>query len=338
MTRDLQPIEPDDAVELYLREKRTNASQATVYSHSSRLGHFVRWCDEKDIDDMNEITGRDLHKFKLWRRDDGDLNRVSLKTQIDTIRVFIRFCETIDAVRPDLSTTVQSPTITGDENSRDVMLESERADVILDYLERYEYASLPHVTLTLLWHTMMCRGAARALDVSDYDPDRQYIEVRHRPDTGTPIKNKADGERMIAVDDVVSNILDDWIADRRPDATDDHGREPLLATNYGRIHAQTIQKHVYAYTRPCVLSGECPHDRDVDSCEARTRGTASKCPSSVSPHAVRRGSITHWLKQDVPVRVVGDRANVSTEVLDQHYDRRTERERMEQRREFIDSV
>lgn len=80
-------------------------------------------------------------------------------------------------------------------------------------------------------------------------------------------------------------------------------------------------------------------DRDPAACEP-TDGLkdASKCPESVSPHAVRRGGITHWLQQDVPMRVVGDRANVSQDVLDAHYDRRSEREKAEQRREYLDHV
>ena len=36
--------------------------------------------------------------------------------------------------------------------------------------------------------------------------------------------------------------------------------------------------------------------------------------------------------------VVGDRANVTREVLDEHYDRRSQREKMEQRRKFLDDI
>jgi hypothetical protein len=55
-------------------------------------------------------------------------------------------------------------------------------------------------------------------------------------------------------------------------------------------------------------------------------------------HAIRRGGITHNLNNDMPDKVVGDRANVSPKVIEQHYDRRTIREKMEQRRDYVDGL
>ncbi len=40
----------------------------------------------------------------------------------------------------------------------------------------------------------------------------------------------------------------------------------------------------------------------------------------------------------MPDKVVSDRANVSQEVIDTHYDRRTERERMELRRDYLEDL
>ena len=37
----LEPIDPETAVELYLADREAEVSKATLYSHSSRLGHFV---------------------------------------------------------------------------------------------------------------------------------------------------------------------------------------------------------------------------------------------------------------------------------------------------------
>lgn len=87
-----------------------------------------------------------------------------------------------------------------------------------------------------------------------------------------------------------------------------------------------------------VLVGEQAHTSDVLWREAVRWDQASECQLSVSPHAIRRGAITNHLNSDVPENVVGDRANVSKDVLDQHYDQRTERERMEQQRGYLDSV
>lgn len=218
------------------------------------------------------------------------------------------------------------------------MLDTEQATEVLAHLEKYEYASIDHVAIALMWHTMIRVGAAHALDVSDYDEDERSLKIRHRPETDTPIKNKGDGERQVALSDQVSALISDWIENQRPNTKDDHGRRPLLASRRGRTNKTTLRKYVYRWSRPCVVSNECPHDRDPEECEAMETGSASKCPSSVSPHAIRRGSITHSLNNKMPDKVVSDRANVSQAVIDQHYDRRTEREKMEQRREYLDDL
>lgn len=335
----LEPIEPEDAVEMYLTEKRAEFADATLRSHRSRLRHFAEWCDEQDVTNLNTLTGRELHRYRLWRREDGDLSLASEKTQMDTIRVFIRWAESIDAVQPDLCQKVVSPTLTGDDNVRDVMVDAEEAEQILEYLRTYEYASERHVCFRLMWRAALRRGAVVALDIKDYDSGEQSLQVKHRPDSGTPIKNKSRGERFIALSDDTCEVVDAWLADQRPDVIDQEGREPLLATPQGRPHPTTIQTYLYSVTKPCFSTGKCPHDRKIKECDAAVdRTKASKCPSSLSPHALRRGAITYWLSSDFPETVVSDRANVSTEILSKHYDRRSEHKKMEQRRKFLDNI
>ncbi|WP_233738190.1 tyrosine-type recombinase/integrase [Halocatena pleomorpha] len=307
----LEPIDPETALDLYLADRETEVSQATLYSHSSHLGHFLRWCDQEHIENLNDLSGRQLHLYRLWRRNEGDLRPVSEKTQMDTLRVFIRWLESIEGVERDLSTKVQSPSIAPTESARDVMLDDEHAESVLTYLEKYEYATLAHVSIALVWHTMMRIGAVHALDVDDYHSDDQYVVVSHRPETGMPIKNKERGERMVALSDQIYELLDDWIADRRPSVCDDHGRQPLLATPNGGVCKSVLRYYVYQWTRPCTHGEPCPHDRDSSECPATDRDHASSCPSSVSPHVIQRGSITHYLHRDMPARVVSDRANVS---------------------------
>ena len=137
---------------------------------------------------------------------------------------------------------------------------------------------------------------------------------------------------------ILCMTLDDWLRDRRPAVTDEYGRAPLLATVQGRASGSNIRWNSYRYSRPCAVAQECPEGRDPETCEATAHDDFSKCPVGVSPHAIRRGSITHHLHSDIPETAVGDRANVSQRVIERQYDQRTEKEKMEQRRAYLDNL
>jgi integrase len=216
------------------------------------------------------------------------------------------------------------------EGVRDVMLEAERAENILSYLNRFEYASRKHLVFSLLWKTAMRTGALHSLDVCDLDEDRGALRLRHRPDTGTSLKNGNEGERLVAITDTTCCFVSDWIEFNKPDVTNEYGRQPLVATEHGRITKGNIRDVVYRITRYCSTQKGCP-------CGNKSQHP-SKCEASVSPHALRRGSITHHLKQDIPETVVSDRADVSPSILSKHYDRMTQEEKMEQRRDYLDSM
>lgn len=86
----------------------------------------------------------------------------------------------------------------------------------------------------------------------------------------------------------------------------------------------------------------CPHGKSKDEvaqCDAvQTASDAYKCPSSCSPHTVRRGYITHELNAGVPKQVVSDRCDVSSEVIDEHYDERSDQDKMQLRKDIRESV
>jgi hypothetical protein len=95
-----------------------------------------------------------------------------------------------------------------EDDAKDIKLDAEVAEGILDHLSTYEYASERHVCLQLMWHALLRRGAVRALDVDDYDPQEMSLKVRHRPETESPIKNQELGERFIALDEETCAVLD----------------------------------------------------------------------------------------------------------------------------------
>lgn len=338
-TSELIEIGPSEAKEMYLEQRKQEVSESTIQAHHYRLKHFVRWCEQvEEITNLNEITGRDLQRYKLWRREDGNLNNVTMVTQLSTLRVFIRWCENIDAVTPGTHEKILLPSLSKNEDRRTAMLDEEAASQLIEYLRQFEFATRTHALVELLWHTGMRIGAAQALDVEDYDPEEQYVELRHRPDSGTRLKNKEEGDRFVALSQSVCDALDAYLKYERDNAADEYGRSPLFTSRQGRPAKSSLRDSIYRITRPCQYTGDCPHDREIDSCESMEPNKASTCPSSVSPHAIRRGAITKHLSNDVPDKVVSDRMNVSLDVLEKHYDRRGEREKTEQRRGYLDEL
>jgi site-specific recombinase XerD len=339
MNDELEPIEPAEAKEMYLQQRKEEVSESTIQAHGYRLKHFVRWCEDvEELENLNTLTGRDLQRYKMWRREDGGLNNVTMVTQLSTLRVFINWCENIDAVAPGTHDKILMPSLAKNEDRRTAMLSDEAASKLIEYLRRFELGTRTHALVEVLWHTGMRIGAAHGLDLEDYDRDEQYIEVRHRPDSGTRLKNKADGERIVSLSSAVCDALDAYIKYGRMEGEDDYGRTPLFTSRSGRPAKSSLRDSIYKTSRPCEYTGECPHGREIDSCEAMERNKASKCPSSVSPHAIRRGAITQHLSEDVPEKIVSDRMNVGLDVLEKHYDRRTEREKADQRRDYLDDV
>lgn len=329
---------PRTALDLYLDTRRDEVSEHTLKAHRYRLQHFVRWCEQRGNHEMEELDGKDLHEFRLWRREDGDLNTVSLHTQLSTLRVFLKFCASIEIVEEGLYDKLVIPSLDDGQDQRESILPPEHAEDMLDYLKSYEYASFDHVLMLLLWRTGMRVGAAQSLDVEDYDREHARLHLKHRPQGGTSLKLGENGERIVTLKSSTCVVINDWLDNRRPDVTDEHGREPFFALETTRPSKSTLRRHVHRNTQPCTWTSECPHDTTMDECPAVGLAEDSSCPSSVPPHDIRRGAITHWLSEDVPKKVVSDRMNVNEKALDLHYDQRSEESRAEQRRQYLDDI
>ncbi|MFC7028541.1 tyrosine-type recombinase/integrase [Halomicroarcula sp. GCM10025710] len=76
-----------------------------------------------------------------------------------------------------------------DGKSRDRSIDPDRVGALLDELEKYRYASLDHVIMSMLWTTGMRIGTLRGLDVKDVHLDERWVNISHRPEGDTPLKN-----------------------------------------------------------------------------------------------------------------------------------------------------
>lgn len=341
---DLEPITPTRAIELHLDAMQTDSAQWTKQTHRSELRAFREWCrEEAGIDDMTELTGRNLYEFRVWRREGGysegqdeTLAPKTVHSSLTTIRSFLRFCAEIEAVSSDLYEKVPLPDLSISDEVSDSKIVPDRIPPILEYLNRYEYGSRDHVTFLLLWHSGARISGVRALDLSDLELDgtAPAISFRHRPETGTPLKNDEKGERDNRISEEVATAFQDYIDGPRNAVLEDSGRRPFV-TAQGRVSSGAIRSTVYRFTQPCAIGEECPHDKDPDVCSWTARGSCSKCPSSRSPHDVRKARVTKYRNDDVPRGVVSDRLDASEDVLDKHYDRASKRKRADRRWKHI---
>lgn len=274
-------MHPERAVERYLQERKPEVSTSTYRNHKYTLNRFEEWCAETELEDVAELDGFHVHDFKIHRRENADIQETTLRNNMVALRTFVRWLESMGVVSGEVADKILIPN--PDDDTRDTKIEPETARDILEYLEKFEYATLRHAAFTLLWDTGFRLGTIRALDLDDYHSEEQYVEVQHRPETGTPLKNKQNAEREVNLHQWVCDVLDDYVQMNREDVRDEGERKPLLTTQYGRPAGTNLRQNINVLTRPCHYSGECPHGRDMNACEARSynkaqRGARRLCP------------------------------------------------------------
>lgn len=199
MTGELDPLDPGRGVEMYLDARRDELADETLGSHQYRLSAFVAWCEKEGIESLSTLTGRDLYEYRIWRRaghyragdeEPEELAPPTLRSNLSTLRAFLHFAATVDAVPDGLADDVPLPTVSKGADVSDSTLDPERVPDILDYLDRYHYASRRHTAFLLTWHTGCRLSGLHALDLDDLhlDDDPPLIEFVNRPGSDTPLK------------------------------------------------------------------------------------------------------------------------------------------------------
>lgn len=333
-------LTPREACERWLAKIRASRAESTVSAYHYRMKHFVEWCEEQGITSVSSLNGWNIEEFEAHRRAQG-LKTTSLNNELSTLKKLLEYCARIEVVDETLPGKVVPPKVPSEEDVDNTRLAEEDALQLLDYYEnnadvRY---SRGHVLLALGWFAGPPRlGAIRGLDLGDYHPDKQYVEFKHRPNEGTPLKNDAHGERAVSLPTRTVEVIDGYVKKNRNDVRDDYGREPLVTSQRGRPSKNAIYAWMCLTTIPCQHS-QCPHGNDPDTCEYIDYSKASQCPSSRSPHQVRTGAITWMRNRGVPVDVVAARANASVSIIEKHYDKPNYIEEMEKRRRpYLDKL
>jgi len=363
---DLEPTSPEEARTLWIESH--DGADSTIQSYKRRLRPFLEWLEDRDITDLSELSTRDVKEFEALRRS-RNLDKQSLNNQFGTIRQWLGYCYELNAVSQDVVKALDVPSLSKEDRVNTEKLITDRAEEILENLDQYRYASREHVLFLVLWRTTARIGTIRALDLRDFyhtEDDRRRLREelenqgfaphvvdgilddvefpllypRHRPESGTPLKNDEGGERVINLADWVGEVLEDYITVNRADVRDEDGRRPLLSSKKGdgRLSKSAMRNWCYILTQPCDFGGPCPHERDPETCEAREHGHGSKCPSSRSPHRVRTGSITNHRDRGWPISELADKANTSEDLIEGVYDQPEQLIRGAVRREYLDRL
>lgn len=324
-------MSPREARDRYLDHRRTDATESSIQSWYYRLKRFVDWAEDEGIESMGELTGWTLDEYETYRRGES-LSAATLNGEMQTLKNWLQYLARIEVVNEELPEKVHVPPVPEGEESNDEMLEPGVAFALINTFRNSDrYGSTNHALLELLWFTGARVGSIKALDLRDYNSEDQYVLFKHRPDSGTPLKNGNDGERAVGLPKTVTDVLDHYIAENRNKTNDDAGRQPLFATTQGRPAENTLRVWTYLATQPCQYR-DCPHGKDRETCEYVHVHHASKCPSSMSPHRIRTGSITWQRDCSLPAEVVAQRVNATLEVIEKYYDKADELQRLENRR------
>lgn len=342
----LEPLTPSEGIDRYIQHRIETIDPAAIDQDKTKLEYVNEYLTEElGLENLNNLTPRQADDYTQWRKYDS-LSRekpLSDKTLRDDTYLYINFLEymwQLRAVSRDVHLAVDPISLDDGDGVDTETLDADRAADILAYLYQFEYVTPDHMAWIILTKIGRRPSGLRAPDCDDYDSDGDppTLTFEHRPETDTPLKENEAHEAEVELSDATADIIDDYLENTRPDVTDEHGREPLLATEHGRISSSTIKKYAYKWTRPCEIGKDCPFDKDPDTCEAATNaGNAYKCDATHSPADIRSGYVTAKLNSGASYEAVAHRVGATKRTLKKHYDHpKKNEERKRHKGEILD--
>jgi len=322
--QELEPLSPRNGIDRFLDQKEERVDDISPYE--IKMDYFCEFLeDEINLENLNNLTSRQLKRYKSWRKYESldrekPLGVKTLKDDMHQVEACMEYLVGIEAVQAKVLMVIEIPDLDPEDGVCKETLAPSRTARILRYLEKFQHASMEHVTILLFAKTGRRPCDLHSLDLVDftYDGDEATLEFVHRPD-GTALKEGQLHEAEIKLNTGVAEVIQDYIDYNRENVTDAHGREPLLTSSEGRLSKSTMQKYAYKWTRPGAIGAD-PDDHDVSNCDGmESAHDAHRCARSKSPKMIRSGYITAKLNH-ATYEAVGHRVGATTAVLKKHYD------------------
>ncbi|KAB1192420.1 tyrosine-type recombinase/integrase [Haloferax sp. MBLA0076] len=335
----LEKPNQESLVTLYERflSRRQDRSPSTRAQYKRTILDFIEFSESNEVAEPSELSIHLLDSYvdSLQERYNSD---ATILTYTKNVRGWLRWLTKRGYCDESLYRILDKDDLGLSPKARDEALSTREAELILEQLRNQRRGTLKHALIELLWNAGLRIGGARSLDIRDFVPEENEIRLRHRPTTGTRLKNGSEtkdhvgnGERNVALKECVVNAIEIYIELERPDVTDEFGRSPLFATSQGRAARSTLRRKVYEAT-------SCRWNTSPDSsvnCDGECSARSEVCPVSFYPHAIRRGAIVHHLSSGLRPDIASERFDVSVQTLRRHYDPRTEQKRKQDRSEYV---
>ncbi|QSG08889.1 tyrosine-type recombinase/integrase [Halapricum desulfuricans] len=330
--QDVPDLEIAEAVDLFIRRKRPDWNGGTERTYRRNLELFVEYTAERELETLDDLSRWDVGAYTDWLLEQ-DYAKATVASRQKSARTWLKYLASQGLVEHGLHTAIETLRLDDEEETSDQQLAPEDARTLLAfYRESAEYrGTRRHAILEVLWHVGCRMSGLRALDLGDYDAENGDLLFRNRPETDTRLKRGRTHERNVTLSEEPQAVLDLYVARERIDVRDEHGREPLFTSQTGRPTIGTIRSWMYEATQPC-MARECPHGKRRPNCAFVPRDQASQCPSTRSPHPIRRGSITWQRNLGFSAETVAERAAATPSVIRRYYDDPDYDDELERRR------
>lgn len=318
----------DSAVERYLQSRSGDITESSIDTYRKQLRVFGYWCVDNGIYHVGNIGPVDLIDWKDDRRQ--EVKKTTLQNDMKSVNDMLAFYERIDVVDDGMSTVLDPDDLNLDREDRisDVQFPVDSIHAALDHWNAVDPYRRDRAVFSTLWDTGARTSGLRALDVDDFDRREGTLTFKNRPHSGTRLKNKQEGERVVNLTDTTTDVLATYIDEHRVECVETVDvskdvvheveaeiveenedtvtveREPLFSTRFGRMAKSS-------YNRVCERAADIVGESD------RKR----------SPHTVRKARIGDLLSQGWDIQDVSGRCDVGPKTLRQHYDVREENEK-----------
>jgi site-specific recombinase XerD len=334
-------IKPSDltiaeAIELYIRRNRPNWNGETERTYRRNLADFEEYAATNDVETTDDLSRWVVGRFTDYLLDQ-DYAHVTVAGRQKTARTWLKYLESQGIVDFGLHAAIDTISTTDDDETADQQLQPENARQLLSFYRSSTAwrGTRRHAALEVLWHIGCRTSGIRALDLDDYEDG--VLKFRNRPESDTRLKSGNKHERNVALSDIPREILEFYLNRERINKRDEYGRKPLFTSNRGRPVKGTFRNWMYLATQPC-MAVECPHERRRPNCDFVPRDRASRCWSTRSPHAIRRGSVTWQLNLGFNVETVADRVGATPNTIRRYYDKPDYDDELARRREETERI